>query len=364
MDIQSSFTSSSDPRWRSFVLTVISALVFLMFASYAFILVMDPYDNLRFSPTMERVPVDKYQRLFHPALARKAHFDSAIIGNSNIRLLKPQQLNRLLDSTFVNLGMDAASSWEQQQIFDVFVRNHNKINNIILGLDYLWCYPVYADQKFVGDNTEAGFPYWLFDARVDNDLPPLSLLSLQHAWLQLLAVTGVRPSPYGADGYHLFTGPMTNYDLQKARINIYGSITPKDKIGINPPETVTAKQRKALRSRALERLAEMLIQLPSETRKIIMFTPYHYYYQAAPGSRQEIIWQECKNYVVELAERLENAFVIDFMIESEITTNDANYWDYKHYNEQIAALLGRLIAQVTDGELPDRRYQLLFSSKK
>ncbi len=335
------------------------ALVLLVVLSYAFILIIDPYDNLSFSPKLQRAPVDKYQRLFHPALARKAHFDSAIIGNSNIRLLKPQQLNRLLDGAFVNLGMDAASSWEQQQIFEVFVRHHSKIKNIIFGLDYLWCYPAYADQKFVGDNTATGFPQWLFDARVDNDFPPLSLLSLQHAWLQLLAVTGIGPSPYGTDGYHLFTGPMSGYDIQKARINIYGSSEPKGKERVNSPVALTAKQRKALRSQALKRLEDMLITLPYETRKIIIFTPYHFYYQAAPGSRQEIIWQECKHSVAELAKQLQNTYVIDFMIESEITTNDAHYWDYKHYNEQIAALLGELMATAVKTLTSDARYHLL-----
>ena len=360
MDIQNSYTSSSDPRWRTFVLTLISTLVLLIIISYSFILIIDPYDNLSFSAKLDRVPVARQQRLFYPALARKAYFDSAIIGNSNIRLLRPQQFNTLLDGQFVNLGMDAASSWEQQQIFDVFVRQHKKINNIVIGLDYLWCYPEYADEKFVGANSVAGFPQWMYDENTLNDFPPLNLISLEHAWLQLLSVTGLKTSPYRLDGYHVFTGPMSEYDLNKARINIYGSRTPKARVSVEPPLKLSPNERKQLLSPALHRLQSMLGSLPDNTRKVLMFSPYHRYFQAASGSRNEIVWQDCKNRVAVLAKEVNNAFVVDFMIDSEITSNDHNYWDYKHYNVGVAQLLGTLMKQAILGGSNDSRYVLLY----
>ncbi len=172
MDIPSSSTSSSESvaSWKRFVRVSFSALLLLPPLCYAFLLAMDPYDNLPFSPEFNRVPVDKMQRLFHPALARKTYFDSAVIGSSNVRLLRPEQLNQVLGGSFVNLGMDAASSWEQQQIFNVFMRNHQQINTVIFGIDYLWSYARFADQKFVGVNTGAGFPQWMYDENIDNNL--------------------------------------------------------------------------------------------------------------------------------------------------------------------------------------------------
>ncbi len=359
MDTPNFFTFSSDPGWRSFVAIVIYALVLLVIGSYAFILLIDPYDNLSYSPDLERQPVDEIQRLFHPALARKAQFDSAIIGNSNIRLLQPQQLNALLEGDFVNLGMDAASSWEQQRMFNVFVHGREKVNNVIFGLDYLWCYTEYADEKFVGANTVEGFPEWLFDERKDNDFPPLNLQTLEHAWLQLLAVTGAWVSPYGTDGYHVFTGPMSEYNLDKARQNIYGSLSPRKKAAVVPPVKLSEKARRNLISPALKRLQAMMDELPAETKKVLIFTPYHRYYQAEPGSRREIIWHDCKQHVAKLAQEYENAYVIDFMIDSSITSEDNNYWDYKHYNVEVAKLLGELIAQVVEQGTDDSRYRVL-----
>jgi hypothetical protein len=125
--ISSSKSGESTAAWRSFVRLATSTLITLGISCYGFVLLMDPYDNLPFSPDFDRRQVASTQRLFYPALARKAHFDSAIIGNSNIRLLRPGQLNTLLDGQFVNLGMDAASAWEQEQIFKVFIRNHDSI---------------------------------------------------------------------------------------------------------------------------------------------------------------------------------------------------------------------------------------------
>jgi hypothetical protein len=304
--------------------------------------------------------VDKIQRLFHPALARKEYFESAVIGSSNIRLLRPEQLNQVLGGSFVNLGMNAASSWEQQQIFNIFVRNHQQIGSVIFGIDYLWCNAKFADQKFVGANTEAGFPEWMYDERSDNNLPPLNLGSLKHAWLQFLAVSGIRASDIGRDGYTVFTKPMSQYRLGKARIDIYGSIEPKKKSAVHPPVKMTKKQRAEIPIPALQRLQDMLVSLPQDSRKILFFVPYHDFYQARRGSREAIMWRECKRRVVALASSTENAVVVDFMIPSPITKRDENYWDYKHYTVDVAELLTPLLGKAVQEGVDNPNYRLLF----
>ena len=366
MDIPSFSTSSSDAfrHWRCFVLTAIATLFVLPLVCYSFVLVMDPYDNLSFSPNFKRVPVDRLQRLFHPALARKADFDSAVIGNSNIRLLRPELLNQHLGGSFVNLGMNAASSWEQQKIFDVFVRNHRQINTVIFGMDYLWCKARFADQKFVGANTAAGFPAWMYDEHSDNNLPPLNLGTLKHAWSQMLTATGIHASKYGRDGYTVFTKPMSEYKLGRARIEIYGSTKPKKKKPVRPPVQMTAEQRAQLPMPAMLRLEKMLASLPPETRKIVLFVPYHNFYQARQGSEEAIIWQECKQRVVNLASSMDNAYVVDFMIPSPITTQDYNYWDFKHYTVEVAETLPPLLARATKNPGRHPKYRRLYPSGK
>jgi len=365
MDIPSFSTSSSEAfrHWRRFVLTAFSALLLLPLLCYSFVLAMDPYDNLSFSPGFDRVPVDKLQRLFHPALARKTDFDSAVIGSSNVRLLRPDLLNQQLGGNFVNLGMNAASSWEQQQIFNVFVRSHRQINTVIFGMDYLWCKARFADQKFVGANTAAGFPAWMYDERSDNNLPPLNLGTLKHAWLQMLTATGIHASKYGRDGYTVFTKPMSEYKLDRARKEIYGSVKPQKKKPARTPVQMTAEQRAQLPMPAMLRLEEMLTSLPPEARKIILFVPYHNFYQARRGSKESIIWQECKQRVVKLASSMEKAYVVDFMIRSPITTRDRNYWDYKHYTVEVAETLPALLARASKDTSKHPKYRRLHPSR-
>ncbi len=360
MDTRNSSTSSSEREWRGFTGTLISVLVAVTGALYLFVLVIDPYDTVPFSPDIERVPVDGIQRLFHPMLAKRAAFDSAVIGNSNIRLLEPEQLNGILGGSFANLGMNAASSWEQLQMFRLFRRHHQEIGTVIFGLDYLWCVAGWADQNFVGSVAATDFPEWMFDDSPWNDLPPLNLPVLAHAWRQMLAGAGLSEYEPGLDGYTVFTKPMAEYDLDKARMEIYGATEPKQKPPVDPPVRMPAPERAELPYPALDRLDSMLSELDPETRKIVLFVPYHRYFQATAGSREEIVWDECKSRVVALASAHENAYVLDFMIESDITTADENYWDVKHYTVPIAELLGSLIGKAVVEGGTDPRFVLLY----
>ena len=51
---------------------------------YTFITLVDPYDNVWFSPRLEREPITINQRYAYPALARSDRFDSLITGTSSV----------------------------------------------------------------------------------------------------------------------------------------------------------------------------------------------------------------------------------------------------------------------------------------
>jgi hypothetical protein len=360
MATQNSSTSSSDYHWRRFARTLVLVLLLVTGVLYGFVLIVDPYDTVPFSPDLERVPVDGIQRLFHPMLARSAKFDSAVIGNSNIRLLKPEQLNALFGGAFVNLGMNAASPWEQLQMFRLFNRHHQDIGTVIFGLDYLWCLEQWADQRFVGSVSAADFPDWMYDESPWNDFPPLNLPVLKHAWRQLMAIAGLEQYEPGLDGYTVFTKPMDEYKLDKARREIYGSAEPKVKTPVVPAVQFSEAELAGLQYPALDRLKSMLGELGPDARKIMLFVPYHWYYQATPGSKNALVWNECKRRVVELASAHPNAYVVDFMIESDITTTDENYWDSVHYTLDVADRLASLMAgAIMDGKRDDR-FELLY----
>lgn len=306
---------------------------------------------------------ENQQRFFYPSLAKDPAFDSALIGNSNIRLLRPDLLKASLGGEWVNLAMNAASSWEQEQIFNVFARNHTEIGNVFVGMDYLWCNDSYADQWFVGHRTRETFPAWLYDENTVNDLPPLTIGSLHHAWLLFLTAVGLREPMFGDDGYSIFTDPQSEYRLDKARRNIYGSVTPKKIERVEPAITMTANQRRRIPMTALDRLETMLDQLPESSRIILFFVPFHSYYQAQPGSRKMIRWNECKRRVTQIASRYNDAYVLDFMIRSEITRKDSNYWDHKHYTVTIGNMLSEMIGDAVADGTENTNYRILHAPK-
>ena len=92
-------------------------------------------------------------------------------------------------------------------------------------------------------------------------------------------------------------------------------------------------------------MAEMLSRLAPETTKILVFMPYHEFHQPVPGSHQAAQWDECRRRLVALAADATNAHVLDFMIPSDITRDDRNYWDPLHYSVEVAGRLARLIGE-------------------
>ena len=84
------------------------------------------------------------------------------------------------------------------------------------------------------------------------------------------------------------------------------------------------------------------------TRKIVTFVPYHHFSQPAPGSRADAVWRECKRRLTAMTAGVANSHVLDFMIPSEITLADENYWDNLHYNRATADKIVELIARGID----------------
>ena len=333
---------SSDKGWRPFSRLFFILLAALFIGGYAFIVVVDPYDSIPFSPKWDRVPVDRDQAYFYPALARSTRFDSAVIGTSTVRLLKPDELNPRLNSRFVNLAMNASSVFEQETIFDIFLHYHPKPKTVIFGIDHLY-FEEKNFQAHVGDASL--WPEWLYDKNPYNNLPPYRFKTLIHAWREFLSVTGMKTYKYGRDGYTDFTKPLDEYDINRARIKIYGTPTPKPVRAVEPPVRLPAETIHAMRFPQLEVLTRMLGNLPAETVKVLFITPFHYYAQPHPGSEEEIRQREFLRRLTDIARNHPNTWLLDFNIVSPITTDDSHYWDKGHYTVIVASQLAALIEE-------------------
>ena len=352
------FSSSGD--WKVFLRTAACVLLVLFLGSVIFILVVDPYASIPFSPNWERSTVDGDQRLFYPNLARSARFDSAIIGTSSGRLLRPEGLNKRFASRFVNLCLNAASVYEQEAMLNIFLAHHPHPRTIIFGIDHVYFKPEY-DKQHIGPSEN--WPEWLYDQNPLNNFPPYRLHTLTHAWRQFLSMAGLMTYKYGRDGYTDFTRPMDEYDLDRARVKIYGTQEPKPVKAVVPPTRMSSAEIEAFTFPSLAILGRMLSQLPDETLKILVLTPAHIFFQPAPGSAGAIRWQEFLRRLTGLTRNLPRAYLLNFNIPSPITTQDANYWDGQHYTVVIAAELESLIAEGVQGTIDNANYVRLVTNK-
>ncbi|MEX2614596.1 MAG: hypothetical protein WD767_00730 [Alphaproteobacteria bacterium] len=327
--------------WRWFCIAALSTAGLL----YGFVLVVDPYDTLPFSPPLDRQPVATNQRFSYPAVAASPAFDSAVFGTSTTRLLRPDRLNVALSARFANLSMNSGTTYEQLRIFDLFTDHHPAPRFVIFGIDDEWCSTAPDLPRF----TFRPFPPWLYDGNPWNDaLHLFDAFSVEQAIRQVGYLSGLRPAKYGPDGYMNFLPPAAEYDLVRARKHIYGGTEPRRREREASPADGYGPQRSAWNYPAHARMSAMLSRLPAATTAVLVFVPYHHVMQPAPGSLDAARWTECKMRLTALAGARPNTHVIDFMFYSEITRRDENYWDALHYSAAVSNELVRFIAEAIE----------------
>ncbi|MGE0383721.1 MAG: hypothetical protein AB7Q97_03270 [Gammaproteobacteria bacterium] len=323
--------------WRAHLRALATALGLFALGLYAFILVVDPYQNVPFSPPLPRAPVDTNQRFSYPPIARNPAFDSAVFGTSTARLLNPDHLNPLLHAKFANLAMNGATAWEQSQIAGLFVRHHPRARFLVLGVDAMWCATGATYQR----TTFRFFPEWMYDDNRWNDL--LYLFNdkvLEQAVREVEYLQGKRRAKYRRDGYRYFLPAESRWDLAKARTKIYGSAD-VDPAALAPaPDAPATRLDPSLYFPAHPLLDGLLGAAARETAKVIVFVPYHEHMLRS----EAVLYGECKGRIVDIAARHGNTHVVDFMIRSPITGNDENYWDALHFRKSVGRLVERSIA--------------------
>jgi len=318
---------------QSFVKPFIATAFILLGSVFLFVALVDPTDSLPLSPAFDRYPAATNQRFSYPSIARSGEFDSLILGTSTTRMLEPASLDKSLGVRFANLSMNSATWWEQQQIFNLFLKNHRKPKLIIWGIDTIWCTPSSPGPRL----TSRTFPDWLYDDnKWNNYLHILNFKTIERAGKQLGFLLGLRAAVYGKDGYKTLNKKGTPYNLEKARRKIYGQVTPIAPAKALKGPAIDQATRKGWSFPNLKTLEKLVSQVDGDSRIILMMVPYHRYIQGAPNSRTELRYNECKKRSFEIAARFKNVDVIDFMFRSPFTNEDRNYWDPLHFNEQGA----------------------------
>jgi hypothetical protein len=326
----------SRPSWLGWTRTFALAAVTLAALLFGFILVLDPYGARVRTGQPARPLMDLNQRYMYPQIVRSGVFDSAVFGTSTLRLLDPAILSEGLSARFANLGMNAATPWEQMQLAGLFARQVAAPKFVIWGIDQTWC-----DADATGEArrlTPRPFPPWLYDDDAWNDWPKqLNVTTLEIALRLAAHRLGLQPQRLRGDGYEVFTPPEGTYDLARARFHLYRGYDgrPPDLAPQSPPAEVSAGERAGWRFPALNWLETTLAAFPAATRRLIVLPPVHAGALPREGSAAWQRFQACKAEIAAIATR-QSAVVADYAHSSTLTREDSNYWDPAHYRLPIA----------------------------
>lgn len=332
----SSSTSSSEDRrrWARFLRLLLGFAAVPVVLAYAFIALVDPWGMLPVSLPFARVPISTNQRFSYPMLARDSRFDSAVIGTSTSRLLRPVDLDAAFGGRFVNLAINAGTAWEQMQFLTLFARHHHPPRRILIGIDLPWC-----ETGPLRRLTPRPFPDWMFARTTWRGYAEiLNLYAAEEAGKQAGAMLGLVRPRYGRDGYLDFLPEDSRYDAARAAAQL---VPPP-----SPPAEHPAPDF-SFASHAL--LADALAALPAETEVLVFFAPFHRSLQGQPGTVGEQQWAACKADIARIVRTRPRAVLADFMIPSAITREDTNYWDPQHYRIGIATRLVRDLVAAAEG---------------
>jgi hypothetical protein len=332
---------------RLFLATFAGVLV----AVYLFILLVDPYGVVPFSPPFHR-PIMTSQRQTYPQILRTGHYDSIVVGTSTVRLLDPAALGRVFGGHFASFAMPSASAWEQIRIIDYFRRTVATPKTLVIGLDHEWCSP-----NIVADARKMNFPSWAYDDNRWNDLfYLLNNPTLEAAGRTLGRLLDWMPEKLRDDGFEVFVGTDSTYDPARAHEHLYG---PPPAALQEPAASDT--ERDAMMSEAMQWLDDGLAALPEATRKVLVFAPLHAHSLPSPGSPGAARYEACKQRAAAIAQRRGGSLLVDWRFVSPLTAEDSHFWDPLHYRLPIAYGLIDDLGHVTNEgrESPDGSYRIL-----
>ncbi|MEQ8232441.1 MAG: hypothetical protein RLW61_09435 [Gammaproteobacteria bacterium] len=329
-------------NWVRVIRRLLAWAVGFAAALYAFILVLDPYQNVPFSPALPRAPVATNQRFSYPAIARDGDFEALIMGTSTSRLLDPARLGELAGARFANLAMNSATAYEQRRLHALFVRHHPAMRYLVLGIDEAWCQLGPDTMQY----TFRAFPEWMYDERTWNDLAYLfNDKALEDAVRMLELLLDAREPKYRRDGYNDFTADFAARGRAPVHRRLYGS---EPAGAIAEAAVLPAPGPPSWRFGALEQLPALLRATPAGARTVLFFPPFHARQIAAHADRLAA----CKHHLVALTADIPDLAVLDYMFVSPLTRDDDNYWDPLHFTREVATRIERDVAAVLDGRAP------------
>ncbi|MBX3536094.1 MAG: hypothetical protein KF735_00535 [Chelatococcus sp.] len=323
--------------WRRFAVTFMATSVAGLVGVAALLFLIDPFDSGR-SPVARPpgvpapdVETSATSRLENASRGRDHAFQAAIIGNSRIQALEPENLSDATGIPFVSLVIQASRSREQLAVLDWFIRHREAPPKaIIIGLDMPWC-----DDRVSMSPTDP-FPFWLYDrsrvAYLEGLLRYSVLAEYVPRYLGYLFGLRDRARPDGYWDYEPVYKKL-GYDSPERRQKLQG---PDAEVEVN----LTG------RFGAAEALAERLANLPPETTVFLVRPPVYVTGLGAAGSDQAKTDAACRAVHAALAAGRANTYLIDWRVDRPETRSPDGFIDHTHYRKSVARMIEAEIAAI------------------
>jgi hypothetical protein len=317
-------------RWRTSIVVFGLTAVLSAAIVIATLAALDPYDTGRFAlmPLWHgHVDPDKQSR------GRDPQFDSAIIGNSRIEMLRPAQLDEQTGMRFVSLYYRGAEPIEELTILHYFLRYHPAPRAIVVGLEETWCFdPLQSDLK-----TE--FPSWLYEANTVSYLAHLYRFSSVENWLAYNT-----PVKYRADGFNDYE-PMFHAAGADAMEIVRKKFSP-----FRPTVPYTSDDAFP----AAAELEKVMRDLPATTAVVLAWVPLHISVVPVPGSPAEQAIAACHAAYVFDGSVHPRTRIVNWSVDRPENRIDENYFDKVHYRSALATAFGRDIIEQLNAASSDR----------
>ena len=325
--MNSSTSISERQHWRRLLQRYAASTLIVGAAVGLLLLALDPYDTGRFSLLPAHGVANFGQRLAFASIARRPDVDTAILGNSTIQLIDPARLSRSIGHSVVSLAVPGTGPIEQLALAEYFQRHHRRNPDLtfVFGLDQSWCTmasPITPNYPF---------PFWLYSSdRLDYVLNMLRYKTFEAAARRLKLLVGL-DRPARADGYH-------DYDT--------GKIWHAPEFDEVPVPKPVGGQTLASDFTALPLLQRFLSSIGPGARIVLVFPPRYVSTIPAAGSAAATELDACKDAFRQLAKTRSNTWVIDFLIDSQFTRHEDDYWDNIHYRGPVARAIEDRLADV------------------
>jgi len=314
--------------WRRFALASLGVFFIGLGIIYAALIVLDPYDTGRFPTFMHPGVTDIEQRTASASHGRNPAFDAAIFGNSRGQLLDPARLSALTKLEFVQLTTPGSGPREQTVLMQYFIAHHEKVDAVVLAVDERWC------DHDPALSVRFPFPFWLYRGNVEYLANLLNTRSISFARNRIRLMRGMA-TPGNRRGYRDYeTGKVWNFHPHDAWPVAPASGPPPKPNGFFP---------------AMRLLDDALARLPAQTPVVILMPPVYRTMLPVPNSQIAADLPACKAaFAARVAGRPRSAF-LDFLLDTPISHDPANFMDHEHYRHVVAQMLERRIAAVLLG---------------